>query len=61
MKFREMKTRELKSMVLGLYQVIYQVGSFGVKDLINYYGALRELERRGYALYEDLRIVRKKN
>lgn len=60
MKFSEMKTKELKDMVLGLYQVIFQVGSYGVKDLHNFYGAFMELERRGYTFYEDLKIIKKK-
>lgn len=50
MKFKDMTVKQLKEEAKGYHETIYQIGCYGVKDLMNYDGVVAELERRGYTV-----------
>ncbi|MEM2946782.1 MAG: hypothetical protein QXN96_00905 [Candidatus Bathyarchaeia archaeon] len=56
MRFNQIKTRELKNMAMGLYHTIFVTKCYGTKDLMNYSLSLRELEKRGFPVKENLKI-----
>ena len=48
--FKNMSDKELKERYLGLYQLIYEIGCFGVSDLMSFYAIENELVKRGYEI-----------
>jgi len=61
MGFENKTDEELIAQAQGLNQLIFEEECYGTKDLISYELILRELERRGYKVKEELtlRIERK--
>ena len=61
MKFIQKQTdKELKELAVELWSSIYQTDCYGTKDLILYGLAYRELEKRGYEIKENKKLLIRK-
>jgi hypothetical protein len=56
-KFSDMSTKELKDTALGLHDAIYDAESYSCSDMHNYEGAIIELEKRGFTVTEEQKLV----
>ena len=52
MKFKDMKTKELKEIASAYWNAINSYDCFGISDLRNLDGAERELYNRGITMHE---------
>jgi hypothetical protein len=51
-RISEISDEELISYAMQLYNAIFVVGSYGLKDLYDYVAVIEELARRGYKIQE---------
>jgi hypothetical protein len=56
MKYADMKTKELKDMVLSCHDAIYRMECYGCHDLLNLEDGIVELERRGYRVENSSKL-----
>ena len=55
-----MTDKQLKDEARSYHQLIYDVGCYGVRDMIFYSRVVDELIKRGYSIGEQNRLVIKK-
>jgi hypothetical protein len=56
--FSEYSIKELKDEFSQYHNILYICGGYGVKDVMIYEAICNELERRGYTLETDTKIVK---